>query len=253
MKVFKITLIAVSLLMTIINIWNAITNKLVVNWLNLTSLAPIIIALYYEWDWLFIQANKFKSWFSNKTVSFKATIHLYFEDEDYKQEHITEKLQTAVFNFIKSKECTTNGKAEVVLPYSKLNLETKNKLKFILEITGGDHGDSIAISMNYQISARNINNCWLMFKELCETVSDRFELSRRRYDALLDYSASKQNPFYRLTIKPIDADHVNNFKLDFSENSMKIIIDNNRLYASSENVDNIHEVLSNYIPLTHVI
>lgn len=61
MKVFKIILITASLIMTIVNVWKAITAKLVVNWLNLTSLAPILIALYYEWDWLFIKWNQLRS------------------------------------------------------------------------------------------------------------------------------------------------------------------------------------------------
>ena len=67
--------------MTIINIWKAITTKLVVNWFNLTSLAPILIALYYEWDWLFINWNKLKSWLLNKTVSFKASFYLYLDND----------------------------------------------------------------------------------------------------------------------------------------------------------------------------
>lgn len=61
MKVFKIILITASLIITIVNVWKAITAKLVVNWLNLTSLAPILIALYYEWDWLFIKWNQLRS------------------------------------------------------------------------------------------------------------------------------------------------------------------------------------------------
>ena len=62
MKIFKIILIIVSLVMTIVNVWKAVTANLVVNWLNLTSLVPILIALYYEWDWLFIKLNQVKSW-----------------------------------------------------------------------------------------------------------------------------------------------------------------------------------------------
>lgn len=253
MKIFKFCLIAISLVMTIINIWKAITTKLVVNWFNLTSLAPILIALYYEWDWLFINWNKRKSWLLNKTVSFKASFYLYLDNDSVEKNKREKELSNAINDAIQQSGFIYQKKKKISIPYTRIILMTQGRLKFTLDISGGDHGTPIVISMDYQISSKNITQCWKNFKTFQQLLAAKFITQKQRYDILLDFSTSKQNPFYRLTLKSLDTKEVATFRLNFVEGEMRVDICNNQLHASSKKLVDIDKILSEYVPLTHVI
>lgn len=253
MKIFKIILIIVSLVMTIVNVWKAVTANLVVNWLNLTSLAPILIALYYEWDWLFIKLNQVKSWLLNKTVRFNVSFHLNLDEDDLRVSDIEQKLSEALEYAMQQNDLQYHKQKRISLPYTKDILVTKDRLTFPLKIIGGDNETPIVISMDYQVSSKNINQCWQIFQNFEDKFTSKFVATKQRYDILLDFSASKQNPFYRLTLKALDKKTVNNFKLNFTEGRMRVDISNNQLHASSDKLSDLDEILREYVPLTHVI
>lgn len=253
MKVFKIILITASLIITIVNVWKAITAKLVVNWLNLTSLAPILIALYYEWDWLFIKWNQLRSWFLNKTVRFNASFHLNLDEDNWDINDIEKKLSEALKYAMKQNKLQYRKQEKISIPYTKVILITEDRLMFPLKIIGGDNGTPIVVSMNYQVSSKNINQCWQIFQSFEDKFTSKFIAEKQRYDILLDFSASQQNPFYRLTLKALDKKKVNSFNLNFVEGSMRVDISNNQLHASSKTLVDLNKILQEYVPLTHVI
>lgn len=251
MKKINFILIACSLVMTIINIYNAVVNSLSVNWLSLTSLAPIFIALYELSDFLYVSVNKFKAWLINKTVNFKVSFAIYTDESDYKA------INNNFYSAMKESQLGfDNGSNRNIEPdYTEMKLKTKNGLniKTTVSIGNDDTYESvITITFDFQISNRSLEENWKLFKEFKDSFMGKTNTLRQRYDLCINMEESGFNPFYRLTLKSVDAKDIENVNLSFKEKNTNVKIYKNKIFASSKKCSDLDNILKKYIPLTRV-
>lgn len=249
-KLVTIGLILLSIVLTFINIVVSFKHKIVINLAStFTSLIPLFIALYNEWDLVYEYGNKIKMYISNKTVKFQTEIRLQL-DQEYSLDEINEKINKA---FSDSNLKIKNGMLKIQeLKMYNLVLEEKNK-GLIINSRVDIQKEKLDIKFIFQISARNVKEIWNLAKNINSKISNKFVFSPT-FTITLDYSSSKLNPFYRLTLKPIGDKKNYNFNLEFKENDVRIKIHNNQLYAStSEDISKLDKILKEYISLSNVI
>lgn len=249
-KVVTIFLILLSIVLTFINIVVSFKHKIVINLVStFTSLIPLFIALYNEWDLIYEYVNKIKMYILNKTVKFQTEIRLQL-DQEYSLDEINEKINKALSD---SNLKIKNGMLKIQeLKMYNLVLEEKNK-GLIINSRVDIQKEKLDIKFIFQISARNVNEIWNLAKNINSKISNKFVFSPT-FTITLDYSSSKLNPFYRLTLKPISNKKNYIFDLGFTENDVQIKIHNNRLYASTrEDITKLDKILNEYISLANVI
>lgn len=244
-------LVAASLIMTIVNIYNSIVHKVAVNWVSLTSLAPVFVALYNESDWIYVKWNKLCSWLKKNTVSFSSSFFVYTDEEinfNKLQSRISEAMNACELKFQKG------SKRELDSDYFKTTLKTKNGLRFDLSmsIEPDDMGKVIAVTLEYQISSRNIKSSWLEFKHFRNEFVNGLRTNKQRYNLTIDMTETGLNPFYRLTLKSVDAKNLKDVQLKFKEKGLSVETTQNRIAASSDNPDSMDKIVEQYIPLTSV-
>ncbi|MCG0611505.1 hypothetical protein [Lactiplantibacillus plantarum] len=250
-KIFIFVLISLTSIMTVINIYNAVANNIVINWMSLTSLAPVIIAMYSEFDWIYVTWNKLRSWAKNNTVAFSSSFFVYTDEQkSYAelQQRVSNAMKTCKFTFQQgvSREITSN--------YYRTGLKTCNGLNFDLSISIDpcEELNVINVKLDYQISSRTVKNSWSDFKKFRDEFINGLATQKKRYDIVIDMKETGLNPFYRLTLKPIKAKHLDDVCLKFNENGLNVEITKNRIAASAQDPDLIDKIIKQYIPLTSV-
>lgn len=249
---FIISLIILSWILTFANIVINLKHKIVINLVSVfSSLIPLFVALYNEWDLIYEFINRLKMYFFNKTVKFQTEMKVNLEEEcslDKIDERIKKgisdshfKIQDGMLKFHEFK-------------MYNLTLENKKEHKGLIVNSRIDiQEEKLDIKFIFQISARNVTDIWDLAKKVNSKISDSFAC-KTIYAITLDYSASKLNPFYRLTLKTIGDKKNYKFDLEFKESDTQIKIHNNQLYATThENMSELDKVIKEYISLATVI
>ena len=58
------------------------------------------------------------------------------------------------------------------------------------------------------------------------------------------------SPFYRLTVRHVGKVKVEQFNLNFSDDNLKVQTSLNKIYATSDNYQDIEKLIKEYIPLS---
>jgi len=237
--------------MTIINIYSAVTAKMAINWLSLTALGPVFFAIYSESDWIYVNANRIHSWWKNNTVSFSSSFSIY-TDKDIDYSVINERIESAM------KACDLkfkNGSSrQMTSEFYRGYLKTENNLQLSLTISNDPDEDMniVRVALDYQISSRMIKESWYDFKSFREFFVNGLATKKYRYDLTIDMTNTGLNPFYRLTLKSVNAKNLENVYLKFKEKNMEITITENKIHATSSEASRMDEIVNQYIPLTKV-
>lgn len=246
-------LILLSFAFTVINIMTSILGKTYINLLGITSLGPILIAIYQESDYVYISWNRLRSFFKNQTTKFEMTFYIRNESEN-----TLKKINSSLKSTINYLELSfSNGsKRQFNGSYVNMNLLTNKQLGFTVEISNDSLSNqlgTVAIKIKFQVSSRDVFACWSLAKSFREKILEKIENNYSRIDVNIDMSSSSVNPFYRLTIKNIDNKKINNFELEFSESShLKVKIKQYSIYATSTEISDLDRVINQYVPLTKI-
>lgn len=253
-KRIKIILIFISIIVTIWNFYSSLKNKVVINFVSfLSSLTPLILALYAESDTVYTGWNKFKAFFSNKTVSFESSFNMKMEnDEDLLS---INELRKKLDRFIKENEYKNlqNG-IQITDSMISIGLKTVDGLKFklCLYIESTEIDDCIRLDFSCQQAYRDIKNSWNEFNKIKDYLSSDIKFTPGEFRLSIDMASSKINPFYKVTLRISKPFKIKRVALKIVNEDMTLSISKNKIYVASLKKEKIDDVIKNYIPLTKV-
>ncbi|OLS09582.1 hypothetical protein AUQ39_05850 [Lacticaseibacillus casei] len=254
-KIFKVLLILVSIIWTIWSVANAFLNSGVMNLLPLASLIPVFAALYSEVDWIYIQVNKVRSYFSAKTVSFTPKFQ-YAVGDEISVVQVKKNLDETLISLGQKVNTKRQQKySEGLIHY---DIVTESGLSYDLDLTVLDQEELtlLILKVHYQVSYRDVNKTWKEFCGLQEALFDNFARSsesKPRYDVTIQTNIKNFNPFYRLTIRRLGKAEVQNFLLRFTDNQLTVTTSQHKIYASSDMRSDIDKVVKDYVPLSKIL
>lgn len=253
MKVFKIILIIISLIWTIMNFIAAVTSPTVVNLTSFIAIIPIITGLYSEIDWLYINWNKIRAYLFLKTVSFTLKSSRYIS-----QEETIESLECHTRNCLKKNKYSIK-EAFVQRTHEDLYFDVINNgfcSKLRVNIHNDSTGTRLTIKMEYQSAYRDVSQFWKEFLLVRNDFFAQFSIlqdTKERYDVTINTTEAKEySPFYRLTVKHVGKYKINKFNLKFSDDKLRIETSMNKIYGSSENYQDIEKMIKEYIPISRL-
>lgn len=254
MKLRKIAIVILCLLTILINLYNfisSIINRDFINLLYLLSLGPVFLTLYNNCDWLYLKINKLLFYFRNKTISFEPEVKFFVSEDDCDLSNVEKNVDDYLVanQFIG----TQNGIIKTNDSIDK-SILSENQLNSKIKISVGNDGINyfIKVKWNFQISFRDLKNNWKNFKNIREEILKRVNSYAVMNSVLIKTSESNTSLFYKLTIKKFDNLVVKSANLIVENDEIGIKIGKNELYASSEKIDEIEDVVRNFIPLTNV-
>ncbi|MCT0948672.1 hypothetical protein EFL45_04355 [Weissella confusa] len=251
-KLVKIVLIGASIIYTVMSVYSAfIRHQTTVDFAKLAGLIPMFYALYAETDWLFIIVNKAKNFLLNNTISFTPKFHLFI-DIDNVPDILNEINDKIIENGMKIKKHT---KPRITSTTLTAEYTVNRALNFTVHgsiTTVSDTEVDVSVWADFQVSSRSTKHAWKLFISIYEAVATIVRQNKKRFDVTINMEQSDLSPFYKLTVKPIDAANVKNFRIDFHDDSMRVLISPHEIYASSPESQDIEKILSHYIPLTSV-
>lgn len=242
------------LIAVVTTIYGAITSF---NFWALSDLIPIVVAAYERSSWLFRTYNQIVAWFKNNTISLTTTFHIYCT-QDFKiadlSDSIQKSLNTCHITFDKGSIQEINAEKFEQTNHCQFNLINEHQLKFGLEITRMNYVDEteLAVTLSYQLSYKQLKSTWLQFKEFKDIFMQNWKTSKNRNDLTINMANSDLSPFYRLTLKSINAKDLSNVNLSFKEKNASIKITEHQIYISSSSSQTIDDVIAQIIPMTHV-
>lgn len=250
-KIKKIIVIVLCILTILINLKILLLNGGIINFLNLISLAPVLLTLYNNSDFLYLKVNKFLFYFRNKTINFEPEIKFIVDEglgklsdvEKNVDIYLDENRFSLMQNGVTKTDCTIDK-----------SIISENQLISKITISVGNDGihDYFKVKWNFQISFRDLSNNWKNFKNLRECLLKKFNSDSVVNSVLIKTSESNTSLFYKLTIKKFDNLIVKSADLEVNNDEITINIGKNSLYAHSEKIDEIEDVVKNFIPLTNV-
>lgn len=206
---------------------------------------------YEEFDEVYSVSNRLVGWLLNKTVSFSVAFYTYNEDLD------DQDIQRAFDNVRKKLKLNiSEGRDRKIDNEGELNtvISTPQNLNIFCKISRDNIDNIYKIKLRFQISSRGIKNSWNIAKDFRDIFLAKLSVGDdNRCDIEIDMSDAKINPFYKLTIKTIRAKDVTDFKLsaDVSD-SLKIVLHQYKLYATSNKTSDLEKIIKEYVPLAQV-
>lgn len=223
---------------------------------TLSDLIPITIAAYEKSALLYRTYNQILAWIKNNTVSLTSSFHIY--SKEFELSTLSNSLDKAIssshLSFSKGSTQTIDDEEFQQNKHCRLYLQTENQLKFSADISLLQDFDDfeIVVSLDYQLSYRQLKSTWKHFKHFKEVFMRDWKTPNERNDLIINMSSSDLNPFYRLTLKSIDAKNLSNVNLSFREGDSDIKITKNKIYVSSPNSQTIDDVINQIVPMTRV-
>ena len=252
MKLFKVTLIAISLIWTIYNFWVAINSPGAINLVNFIEIVPIITALYTEVDLIYIHWNKLRAFFFLKTVSFTAKSYKYVEDKKSITElenHVRELLSTLEYKIVEAFVKRTHEDL-----YFTIESGSGVRNDLVISTKQDSNRLCLTIKCEYQIAYRDVDQFWKSFLKIRNDFFSKFATDgnvKERYDVTINSDKNKNySPFYRLTVRHVGKVKVEQFNLNFSDDNLKVQTSLNKIYATSDNYQDIEKLIKEYIPLS---
>lgn len=254
-KFFKVLLILVSVIWTSWSVANAFLNSGVMNLLPLASLIPVFAALYSEVDWIYIQANKVRSYFSAKTVSFTPKFQ-YAVESAVSIDQVKNDLDDSL-KMLRQRVNTKRQQrhSEELIQYDVI---TETGLSYDLDLTVQNQEELtvLVLKVYYQVSYRDVNKTWKEFCQLQESLFNNFARSSKskpRYDVTIKTNTKNFNPFYRLTVRRLGKAEVQNFALKFTDGQLTVTTSEHKIYGSSGQRQDIDKLVKNYVPLSKIL
>lgn len=254
-KFLKVLLIFISVIWTFWSIANAFLNSGVMNLLSLSSLIPVFAALYSEVDWIYIQVNKIRSYFSAKTVSFTPKFQYAVENTvlaDHVKNYLDESLKML------RQRINTKRQQKYSEELIQYNVITETGLSYELDLSVQNQEELtvLILKVHYQVSYRDVNKTWKEFCQLQESLFNNFARSSKskpRYDVTIKTNTKNFNPFYRLTVRRLGKAEVQNFTLKFTDGPLTVTTSQHKIYASSGQRQDIDKLIKNYVPLSKIL
>ena len=255
MKIVKIGKFIFAILIIISSIITAFQFIASKDWTKgLQTFASITTAatfFYEEFDEIYALTNRLKGWILNKTVNFSISFYTYNEEIDIPD------IQKAFDNAIKKGGFViTEGRNRKIEDIGILDtiITTPKNLNIFCKISRDDVDSAYKIKLKFQISSREIAHSWDLGKEFRDNFLANLNIGeRKRCDIEIDMSDAKINPFYKLTVRTINAQDVVDFRLsaDVSD-SLEIELHQYKLYATSSKISDLEKLIKEYVPLATV-
>ncbi|MCT3057282.1 hypothetical protein EFN29_07480 [Leuconostoc citreum] len=205
---------------------------------------------------MFIKINKVRAWFSQKTVSFTVKHQIIVDNFD-DIESLDSKIQTI---FKKSElvidETKSPNPSEETMYYQVIN---KNKLSFFISVAASRESDELTnliLKIEYQIAYRDVKQKWEDFLMLQQKIFNLYSCDvheKPRFEVWIKTGNTQFNPFYRLTIRHLTNVRIDNFKLTYSDDNLKVTSTLHQIYAKSDSYIAIKKMIDEYVPLSNVL
>lgn len=252
MKKIKIIFLVISLIWTIFNFVMAFYSP-VSDFTKFLNIIPILIAIYYEIDIIYIFWNKILAYFFLKTIVFKATSHRHISNEvsilDIEQ-HITRCLVNKKYTF-KQKWGFERTDDFLIMTVSDPS-GIKTTIKMMLQQVN-DH-QLISFTIDNQVAYRSVRHQWDEFRSLSDDFFSNFAKvsnTNDRYDVAISTDKMKKyNPFYRLTVRHLGKTEIQKFDLKFKDKNLEVTTTMNKIYGTSSDIHDIERLIKEYIPLS---
>lgn len=257
-SVWKIILLIATLIAAIVivliswfgdNIKNSTFQNLI---LTFSVSSAYIQFLYSQSNNVFIIWNKYVlSFFRNSTSAWSATHRYYLKDFNIDKEfdNLVNSLKRSGWR-IEKKSCN-NRKIEVTA--------SLDGLKRTFKIYETEKSECIQVKFSYEtsINTRQANTEWKNFKRVISKFEEALPLLRgipqeERAIYVISIKLNKYNPFYRLAIRHLDKPQKVKFKLSFTEDDVYVEIEPHTIKATSDNIESIEKVLSDYIVMSRL-
>lgn len=255
MKIVKIVKFIFAILIIISSIITTVQFIASKDWTKgLQTFAAITTAAtfcYEEFDEIYALTNRLKGWILNKTVNFSISFYTYNEELN------VQDIQTALKRAMKKGEFSIiEGRNRKIEADGTLDtiITTPKNLNIICKISRDDINFVYKIKLKFQISSREISHSWDIGKEFRDNFLAGLNVGEeKRCDIEIDMSDAKINPFYKLTVKTINAQDVVDFELsaDVSD-SLEIELHQYKLYATSSRISDLEKLIKEYVPLATV-
>ncbi|AOT56597.1 hypothetical protein [Weissella soli] len=248
-KILIIFLIAITLIVTTYNVIHAIVNQMAPNYLELFSLAPVLIALYNESDFIYRWVNKLKAYIKNSTVVFEPSVRLELADEIQLLD-----VEEVLISFMDKENLSKKRDIEKRESSLSIKTATSNKLRFTINanLVNKPTNQQLVLKFEYQIAARSVKSVWSDFKKYKDFITSKFTFNDCSYTLGIDLNSSNLNPFYKITIKTIQPIKIKSVQIDIKNDEMTLKIQKNKIYATSSDLETLEDIVKNYIPLTNV-
>lgn len=210
--------------------------------------------LYNNSNDVFIFLNKYIiSFFLNTTSAWTASHLYYVKDFDMEKEY----------------KCLID-----VLTENGWEIQKKKCSKDIIEITGklnniprtfqifkNEKIDFTRIRFQYSsaVNSKRAMVEWKRFKKVATDFEQELPLMKQtlpqEYKTIYTISIKldKYNPFYRLSLRHLEKPKNMDFRLTFTENDVDIKIEPHTIEASGQNIEDIEQVISDYIVMSRLI
>lgn len=248
---FVLGLILITLFATIWNIFNSIFKKEFPNFLSVTSLAPVLVALYNQNNFIYIKINKLIAYIKNDTVVFKPSVKVDLENEiDVTDVYKDIRNLLTKYNLTcKQKHIT---KTEYGVEISKVTTPNNLNFKITASLNDNSVNQQLEVKFEYQLSSRSVKNTWNEFKKYKDFIISQHKPTRLLYSLVIDLNNSNLNPFYKITVKPLDSLKINLVDIKLNNSDINLNIQKNKIHAYSESPEILDDVVTGYIPLTNV-
>lgn len=255
-KKIILTIAIISLLVTICNLINAFLNNIFVNYLQIAAIVPIFTVIYSESASVYTIWNRFVANLFGKTIGFEST-YIFFTDEDIEEDYFD-----LVQNYLKTQNYRLKGSAVKKLDDGKdviFSAEDESGVKSEYLLSKTYDKDAMAMrvsfSVSIQLSYKDLKKAWTNYRTLLSgAFSHVSKIQNKQHYSLSIFASSTTSfkPFYRLIVKNIDPKNIDLFKLEYRDNDMKITTTQNKIYATSKNIDDMNRIIAELIPLTHL-
>ena len=216
----------------------------------ISLLSGFILYIYNNSNTMFFWVNKFRTYFSFKTVRWEMSYRtpgLSIEN--------TNKLKEELYRILKSKSIQIlkdNKKEEsrVIKFKNDRGIEAEFDLRWNEYV---DDRFSMTIIFKSQTSHRDVRKQWSFYRNIIEetlkVISEESNYDKKPYEEKSYYTVSlnmEKNPFYLLTIKTYDKPKDIKFDLSFKIDGVNFKTTNKKIVLTTKDITKVDTVLKDY-------
>lgn len=243
MKKFQNMIILPILILSVLAIWFFPNNSVI--WVNISKTIPIIISiltiLYNNVAFFYKKVRRLVAYIGGDTVSWESSFKCLTKDSIqnviYKIDAFIDELGLTMENKTRSKY--------------KLSFKERGHTKYIdIYLTEKQEGVQIRFAYQASVSYKDSKNEFKFFdKKLTSFLSD-IKYNQGKYSLKIIFN--KYNPFYILSVRHIDKPKKIDFRLEFEDEGVKLVLYPRALEATSTDKEKIIKVFKEYITTSSI-
>lgn len=231
------------------NIKNATFQNIILTFSVFSAYAQF---LYSQSNDVFIFWNKhILSFFRQSTSAWSATHRYYLKEFNIDNEfnNLVDSLKSAGWKIVKRYH--VGSKIEVIA--------SLHGLQRTFKLYETEKNDYVQVKFSYEtsINTRKAIKEWANFKRIIGKFEEGLPLLRDiseedRAIYVISIELDDYNPFYRLAFRHLDKPKELEFNLSFVENGVNVEIEPHTIKATSDNIESVEKVLTDYIVLSRL-